>query len=48
VYDWALLSGVIAWILVACAGLFFALMTAVVFMKKPFKFSVQLGGSSDS
>jgi hypothetical protein len=46
VYDWALLSGVITWILVACAG--FALTTAVVFMKKPFKFSVQLGGSSDS
>jgi len=48
VHDWALFAGVITWLLVACAGLFFALMTAVAFMKKPLKFSVQLGAISDS
>lgn len=47
VYDWALFSGVISWILMACAGIFFGLITVLVFTKKPLNLSIQIGKKTD-
>jgi Protein of unknown function (DUF3592) len=48
VHDWALFAGVISWLLVACAGLFFALMTFLACTKKPLNLSIQIGKKPDT
>ena len=47
VHDWALISGVITWILEVGGALLLALMLAVTLVKKPLRISVQVGDAPD-